>query len=177
MYKRQVQVTPQLIREGVVPELVQGLGLDLPYPLPRHAEQPAYLLQRPRAAVDEAVAELDDLALALAQRGQHRFQMLPQQQERGRLDRARRIPVLDQVAEGHVLLLADRGVQGDRFLGEAQYLGDPLGRQAEVGGDLFGCRLVAPLLEHAALHADDPVDQLDHVDRDAYGARLVGQGP
>ena len=45
-----------------------------------------------------------------------------------------------------------------------------------MGGDLLGRRFVAALLEHPALHPDDPVDQLDDVDRDPDGAGLVGEG-
>lgn len=67
-------------------------------------------------------------------------------------------------------------MQGDGFLGEAQHLPDAFGGQVQLGRDLFGGGLVAALLEHAALYADDPVDQLDDVHRDPYGPGLVGEG-
>ena len=43
--------------------------------------------------------------------------------------------------------------------------------------DLLGGRLAAQLLEQLALDADQLVDRLDHVHRDADGAGLVGDGP
>ena len=43
-------------------------------------------------------------------------------------------------------------------------------------GDLLDRRLAAELLEQAARDADQPVDRLDHVDRDADRAGLVGDG-
>ncbi len=96
--------------------------------------------------------------------------MLAQQQEGGGLDGRCGVAVLDEVAEGDVVLLADGGVQGDRFLGEAEDFGDPLGRQVQLDGDVLGGRLDAALLEEAALDADHAVDQLHDVDGDADGA-------
>src|SRR4051794_11290625 len=57
-----VQIAPELVGEGMVPELVEGLGLDLADAFPGHAEDAAYVLQGAGAAVSQAVAELDDLA-------------------------------------------------------------------------------------------------------------------
>lgn len=168
--------SPQLVRVGVVAEFAEGLGLDLADAFAGDAEEAAYLLQGAGAAVGQAVAELDDLAFAFAESGEHRLQVLAQQQEGGRLDGAGGVAVLDEVTEGDVVLLADRGVQRHRLLRQAQHLADPLGRQVQVGGDLLRGRFAAAFLEHPALDADDPVDQLHDVDGDADGAGLVGQG-
>ncbi|GHE92279.1 hypothetical protein GCM10017776_05820 [Streptomyces griseoluteus] len=161
----------------MVPELAEGLGLDLPYPLPRDTEQAAYFLQSARAAVRQAVPQLDDLPLTLPEGGEHSVQMLPQQQKRGRLHRTCRIPVLDQIPEGDLVLLPHRGMQGHGLLRQAQDLAHPLRRELEVGADLLGSRLVPPLLEHAPLHADHPVDQLHHMHGYPYRAGLVGERP
>lgn len=171
-----VQVAAELVGEGVVPQLVEGLGFDLADAFACHAEDPANLFECAGPPVGQPVAQLDHFPLALVQGGEHRFEVLAQQQERGGLHGGRRVPVLDQVAERDVVLLADRRVQRDGFLGEPQHFADPFRRQIELGGDLFGRRLVAALLEHPALDPHDAVDQLDDVDRDPYGACLVGEG-
>ena len=50
-------------------------------------------------------------------------------------------------------------------------------QEVHLQRDLFRRRLAAQFLHQAALHADLPVDALDHVHGDADGARLVGDGP
>ena len=39
-----------------------------------------------------------------------------------RIDRQHRVPVLDEIAEVRVLLVADRGLERQRLLGDRQYL-------------------------------------------------------
>ncbi len=73
--------------------------------------------------------------------------MAAQQQERGGLDGRGGVGVLDQVAEGDVVLLADRGVQRDRLLGQAQHLADPGLGEVQDGGDVGRGGLHAALLE------------------------------
>ena len=85
--------------------------------------------------------------------------------------------VLDQVAELGVLVLADRGLERDRLLGDLLDLAHPLGGDLELLGDLRDAGLAAEVLEELALHAREAVDRLDHVDGHADGARLVGDGP
>ena len=85
--------------------------------------------------------------------------------------------VLDEVAQLGVLLFADGRLQRDRGLADAQDLPDLAVGHAHLGGDLLGQRLAAHVLQQLALHADELVDLLDHVHRDADGAGLVGDGP
>ena len=47
----------------------------------------------------------------------------------------------------------------------------------DLDRQLLDGRLAAELLQHLALHPQDLVDRLDHVDGDADGAGLVGDGP
>jgi hypothetical protein len=56
-------------------------------------------------------------------------------------------------------------------------LADLLGRELHLAADLLGGGLAAQVLEELALDADQLVDRLDHVHRDADGAGLVGDGP
>jgi hypothetical protein len=50
-------------------------------------------------------------------------------------------------------------------------------RQVELAAQLLRSRLPGQVLQELSFQADQLVDRLHHVDRDAYGARLVGDGP
>ena len=92
-------------------------------------------------------------------------------------DGADHVAVLDEVPQMRVLLLADRRLQRDRLLGDLQdlaHLADrdvhPLRRSPpSVGSRPSSCT-------RRARGADQLVDGLDHVHRDADGAGLVGDG-
>src|ERR1035437_6768860 len=93
-----------------------------------------------------------------------------------------RFTVLDEVAQAGVLLLADRLVQRNRLLADLDDLADLLGGDdrflalAHRLGDLLDRRLAAELSEQGATHFHEAVDRLDHVDRDADRASLIGNG-
>ena len=65
-------------------------------------------------------------------------------------------------------------MQRDRLAAVLLDLDDLLGGHVELLGQLLRGGLAAQVLEHLALHAGQLVDDLDHVHRDADGARLVG---
>ena len=73
-----------------------------------------------------------------------------------------------------VLLVADRRLEADRLLGDLQHLAHLLQRHGQLLGQLLRRRLAADLVQHLARGAHHLVDRLDHVHRDADGARLVG---
>src|SRR3954451_2124003 len=81
-----------------------------------------------------------------------------------------------------VLLLTDRRLEGDRLLRDLDDLADLLGGDLDLLalrhrlGDLLDRRLPAELLEELARDADEAVDRLDHVDRDADRPSLVRDG-
>ena len=75
-----------------------------------------------------------------------------------------------------VLLLADGRLQRHGLLGDLQYLADLVHGHIHLGADLLGAGVVAQLLQQLAGHTDDLVDGLHHVDGDADGTRLIGDG-
>src|SRR4051794_12823356 len=65
------EVVPKLTGVLRMAQFGERLGLDLAHPLPRDAEHDSHLLERARLAVRQAVAQLDHLALALAETAEH----------------------------------------------------------------------------------------------------------
>ena len=102
-------------------QLADGLGLDLADALAGDLEDPADLFERVGVAVADAVAQLDDLALAVGQRLEHLLDLVLEHLLRGGADRALGRLVLDEVAEVAVLALADRAVEADRVLADLHH--------------------------------------------------------
>src|SRR5215510_7300025 len=119
-----VQEARELARPHGVAQLAHGLGLDLAHALARHAEDATDLFQGVGIAVADAVAQLDDLALAEGERVEHLVDALAQHLVPGGLHRALDRLVLDEVAEIAVVGVADRPVERDRVLGDLHH---PLG--------------------------------------------------
>src|SRR4051794_6764147 len=177
------EVVLELPAPARVPQLAQRLRLDLADALTGDVELLADLLERACAPVLEAEPQLEDTTLAAGQRVEDGFDLLLQQLVRRRLGRGERPAILDEVAEVGVLLLADRRLERDRLLRDLDDLADLLGGDHDLLalghrlGDLLDRRLAAELLEQLAGDADEPVDGLDHVDRDPDRPGLVRDGP
>src|SRR5690606_30339368 len=176
---RSVQEVAQLARAAlVVLELAQRLVLDLADALAGDAEVAADLLERVLAAVDQPLAELQHHRLALVELAERLLQLLGEDVLGGLVDRRLDVLVGDEVAVERVLLVADGRFQRERLARELERLLDLLG--VPVGahgvGDLGEGRLARQLLLQPAAGAGELVDRLDHVHRDADGARLVGDG-
>src|SRR5690606_30433733 len=157
-----------------VAQLPERLRLDLPDALSRHFEVLPHLLERVVALLSDAETHAQDLFLSGRERGQHFARLLREVHVDDRLGRADDVLVLDEVAEVAVLLLADRRLEGDRLLGELEDLAHPLEGHLHLLGDLLGMRLAPDLLDQVAAGANQLVDRLDHVHRDANRPRLVG---
>src|SRR6185436_6003659 len=69
-HRDSVDEAGELTRADRVAQLAHRLGLDLAHALARDAEDPADLLEGVGVAVADAVAQLDDLALAEGQRAE-----------------------------------------------------------------------------------------------------------
>ena len=76
-----------------------------------------------------------------------------------------------------VLLLADGGLQADGLLGNLENLPDLVHGHVHLLGDLLRRGVVAQLLEQLTGDPDHLVYGLHHMDRDADGAGLIGNGP
>src|SRR6266508_737463 len=170
------QVVLELAAPAGVAELAQRLRLDLADALAGHVELAAHLLEGAGAPVLEAEPQLEHSALARREPLEHRLDLLLEQLVRRRVARRERLVVGDEVAEVGVLLLADRRLERDGLLRDLHDLADLVGRDEHPLADLLRGRLATELLQEPARHADELVDRLHHVDRDADGARLVGDG-
>src|SRR5262245_64051776 len=163
-----------------MPELPERLRLDLADALAGDVELLAHLLEGPGAPVLQAEAELEHASLAARQRVEHRLDLLLEELVGGGLGRGQGAAVLDEVAEVGVLLLTDRRLQRDGLLRDLDDLADLLRRDLDLLalghrlGDLLDRRLATELLQEPARDTDQPVDRLDHVDRDADCPGLVG---
>src|SRR5216684_3864208 len=157
-----------------VAQLAQRLGFDLTDALARDGEALADLLERVLTAVADAEPHLDDLLFARRERLQHRFGLFLQVQVDDRLGGGDDLAILDEVAKMRIFLLADRRFERDRLLRDLEDLPDLADGDVHPFGDFFGGRLAAELLHEGAGGADQFVDRLDHVHRDADRARLVG---
>src|SRR5688500_10836053 len=204
---RLLEVVLELAAAARMPQLAEGLGLDLADPLARDVEVAPDLLESAGSPVLEPEAELQDASLTRRQRVQAILHLLLLELVGCLICRRHRGEVRDEVTEVAVLLLADRRLQADRLLRDLHDLAHllradrlrPIGHAlvdlglgwlalelvaqladdlvtAHAPRDLLDVGLAAQLLEQRAADADEPVDRLDHVDRDADRACLVGDG-
>src|SRR3954447_9880114 len=166
---------PELLRLGEALKLLERLVLDLADALARDVERPADLVERARVLAAEAVAQLEDAALAVGQVLEGLAQRFLGEDLRRALVRRLGALVGDELAELRLLLVADRLLEADRRLRRALDRVDLLRVDARDVGDLLGGRLAAELGDELALRAADLVELLDDVHRDANRARLVGE--
>src|SRR5690606_6431253 len=164
----------QALGAARVAELAQRLGLDLADTLTGHLEVLTDLLEGVIALRADAEAHAQDLLLTRGEGGQHLPGLLGEVHVDDRVRGAHEALVLDEVAQVAVLFLADRRLERDGLLGDLEDLADLLERELHLLRDLLRGGLAADLLHQVAAGADELVDGLDHVDRDADGPRLVG---
>src|SRR5262249_49739881 len=101
-------------------ELRERAHLDLADALPGHTELAADLREGERVLAAEAVAQLEDGALAPREVVEQPADVLASQLLEHRVVRTVPLLVLDQVAQRRVLLLAGGGLERDRLLRELQ---------------------------------------------------------
>src|SRR5437763_10194772 len=157
-------------------ESAQRVELDLADALAREAEPAADLLEGLRLRLVEPVTELEHLPLAVRQRRERLRERLAPERDLDLVLRKR--PVAgDEVAEGRVLLVADRLVEAGGGPRRGEHLVRLLQRQARLFGDLLERRLAAELGPQEPLRAVHLLEPLDDVDGHPDRPRLVGKRP
>src|SRR5579859_439171 len=157
-------------------QLAQRLGLDLPDALTSHGERLAHFFQGVLAAIFQAKAHLDDLLFARGQGTQNVSGLLLEVHIDHGLGRRDHSAVFDEVAKMRIFFLANRGLQRNRFLRDLQDFADLGHGDIHAPGNFFRRRLAAQFLHQLPRGADELVNGLDHMHRDADGARLVCNG-
>src|SRR5688572_5368685 len=154
-------------------QLAERFRFNLPNALARDGEVLPHFFERVLATVADAKAHLDDALFARRQRFQHRLRLLLQVQVDHRLGGRDHLTIFDEVAKMRIFLFADRRFERNRLLRDLQHLADLRHRNVHPLCNFFRRRLAAELLHERARGADELVDRLDHVHRDADRARLV----
>src|SRR3954465_9571407 len=172
---RRLSDVAELLRFRERLQLLERLVLDLADALARDVERPPDLVERARVLAAQAVPQLEDAALAVAEVLQRLAQRLLGEDLGGALVRRLRALVGDELAELRLLLVADRLLQRDRRLRGALDRLDLLRLDPRDLGDLVGGGLAPELADELALGPADLVELLDDVHRDADRARLVGE--
>ncbi len=118
---------PQTLGTLRMTQLGQRLRLDLADPLAGHAELLADLFERLGPTAVETEAQPDDLLLSIGQLPEHLGDRLVQHHPGRRVGRTVDRAVLDEVTEVRLVLLADRRIERQRVLRDAQQLAHTVG--------------------------------------------------
>src|SRR2546421_12758781 len=104
----------------------------------------------------EAVAQLEDAALAVRERREDLHESLLAHRDLGRLVGQRNVLVGEEVAELRLLLVADRLLERDRRLRTAHDLLDLVHRQGEILRNTPRQRLAAELRAELSVASHEP---------------------
>jgi low temperature requirement protein LtrA len=115
LFSRSGGEVQQRLRARRVAQLGQRLLFQLADPLAGQPQRAADLVQRVRVPVVEPEPHGHDRRLTGRQRVQRRTELLRHQLTVDQLGGLRRVDILDQVADGRLAVLADRGVERDRL--------------------------------------------------------------
>src|SRR5262245_43711705 len=174
---RLIEEAHQLLAAAGLLELADGFGFDLADAFPRDLEDVADFFQRVAVAVAQAVPQLDDLPLAVAQGLEHLVDTVPQHLLRRAGGRALGGAVGKEVAKMAVLAVADGPIETDRVTAHCQYAAGLIDGRPRLAGSFLQGRLAAELLQQLPRNVPHAAHRLDHVDRNANRAALVGNGP
>ena len=123
----------------------------------------------------ETEAKLDDLALTSCEQTERSGELFLLHDLSDGFQRHHCGLVLDEVAQMCVAFVADGVLQAHRVLTHLDDVAHPLRSDVHRDGDLLRRGLRVHLLTQLSLHAEELVHDLDHVRRQANGARLVGK--
>src|ERR1700678_37407 len=155
-----------------MPQLPQRFGFDLGDAFAGYGEALADFFQGVLAAVFEAEAHLDYFFFARGQRAQDLSGLVLEVHVDHRFGRRDYGAVFDEVAEMRIFLFADWRFERDRLLRDLQNFPHFRYRNVHALGDFFRRWLASQFLNKLPRGADQLVDGLDHVHRDANRARL-----
>ena len=155
----------------------QRFRLDLANPLAGNSKLAADLFQGPAISVDQAEALFENLAFTFGQRLKHILDLFLQQHNRRHVAGVFSALVFDEVAEIRLLAFANRRLKRNRLLRHLQNRSHSIYRQQDFLRHFLRGWFAAVFLDQLLLHPHQFVDRLDHMDGDANGARLIGNGP
>src|SRR5215471_4183955 len=133
----------------------------------------AHLFQGAAAAIIQAKAQLQHLALALCQAIEHILHLLFEQLMAGGIRRRQGSVILDEITKVTIILLADWRFQAHRFLADLDDLPHFLSSNIHLLSNLFGRWFAPKILQQAAADTNQAVDCLHHVHRDTNRASLI----
>src|SRR5262249_50599610 len=154
-------------------KLEEAAGFDLPDPFTGDAVAAGDLVERPRLAVLEAEAKLDDLALARRQRTEHLGNPLLEQHLIDVLAGVLRAIVVDHFLERSLGVFAHRLLQAERHARHGPQRTAFVGRDVERLGEIFERRLAPRLAEEFAANALHRGQHADLVARHADRPRMI----
>src|SRR6266540_4938529 len=157
------QIVAQLAADLGRAQLSQRLGLDLACALAGHPDRLADLFQRAVPAVQQPIAQTQDLAFTLGESVERGRQILAQQQLARHLDRCFLCFVLDELPQGVLPILSNWGRQRDRLPQRFQHAGDLLDRLAKRQCQLLTGRLPPQRLSEPIDRALELPDRLAHM--------------
>src|SRR5439155_18119906 len=127
-------------------------------------------------AVDQTVAKLDNLALAVSESLEDLLDLVLEHFLSGGADGRFGPVVLNEVAEIAIFAFTDRPVEADRMPADLKDAASFLDTDAGRLGGFLDRRLPTHLLEQLLRHVAELAHRLDHVHRNADGAGLIGNG-
>src|SRR5215471_2751399 len=157
-------------------KLAKGFGFDLANAFAGDSKGLADFFESVLAAIVEAETHLDDFFLARRQGLQHRGSLFLEVEVDNGIGGRDDGLVLDEIAEVRVFFLADRSFERNRLLGNLQNLAHFGDRDVHALGNFFAGGFATEFLNKLATGANQFVDGFNHVNRDADGACLVGNG-
>jgi hypothetical protein len=159
-----------------VAQFAQRLGLNLANALTGDGEDLANFFESALVAVLKTKAHADDAFFAGTELLQHEGHRLLQAEADGRIRWRSHGLVFDEIAQVSVFLFADRSLEGNRRLRDLASPAHFFDAHVHPLGQLLRSGLAAKLLHKSAEAPSELVDDLDHVNGNTDGARLVGDG-
>src|SRR5713101_3520372 len=164
----------EVARTARLTQLAQCLGLDLTDSLARDSKLFADFLERVVGLLTDSEAHPEYLLFARRERCQNFACLLAEVALDRSLYRRGRELILDEVAQRTLFLVADRRLERNRLFDDLEDLLDLVERHLHLLGDFFRSRFTPKPLDEQAGNAQELVDRLDHMHRNADGAALVG---